>query len=125
MHECKIKNTQFFHRIKYDLKGRSHNKVIYQPTMIQFLVNTNIMKTQNLKVALNHLYIIERLQAFFTFRTSNLITTLTYFLTDNFCPCLRCKLEIPSILQKDRSQISHLVIYSTFATYVYSKLVNR
>ena len=125
MHECKIKNTQFFHRIKYDLKGRSHNKVIYQPTMIKFLVNTNIMKTQNLKVALNHLYIMERLQAFFTFRTSDLITTLTYFLIDNFCPCLRCTLEIHFKQLKDRSQITHLVIYSTFATYVYSKLVNR
>ena len=32
-------------------------------------------------------YVIEKFCDFFTLRTSDLITPLTYVLMDNFCPC--------------------------------------
>ena len=35
------------------------------------------------------LYVIEKFCDFFTLRPSGLITTLTYILMDNFCPCFR------------------------------------
>ena len=55
-------------------------------------MNANIMKTQffhkiiyDLKC---HFYVMEKFCDFFTLRPSDLITTLTYVLMDNFCPCL-------------------------------------
>ena len=49
-------------------------------------MNANIMRTQiihKIKYAL----------IFFTFRSSDLMTTLTYVLMDNFCPCFALKLR--------------------------------
>ena len=55
-------------------------------------MNTNIMKTQffhkiiyDLKC---HLYFMEKFYEVFTLGPSDLITTLTYVLLDNFCSCL-------------------------------------
>ena len=42
-----------------------------------------------LNMTSSHFNVIERFRDFFTFRPSDLITTLTYVLMDNCCPCLR------------------------------------
>ena len=37
-----------------------------------------------------HIYVMEKFSDFFTLWPSDLITTLTYVLMNNFCPCFHC-----------------------------------
>ena len=49
------------------------------------------MKTHKMKYDFkSHFYVMDRIQDFLPFETStlDLITTLTYILMDNYCPCL-------------------------------------
>ena len=48
-------------------------------------MNANIIKTQFFHKC--HSYAIEKFSDFFILTPSDLITTLTYILMDNFCPC--------------------------------------
>ena len=65
---------------------------IYEPSFMKILLMI-ILWRRNFFMALNmtssHINVIERFRDFFTFRPSELITTLTYVLMDYFCPCLR------------------------------------
>ena len=47
-------------------------------------MDANIMKAQFFP----SFYVMEKFCDLFTLRPSDLITTLTYVLMDNFCPCL-------------------------------------
>ena len=44
------------------------------------------------------LYVMEKLCDFLTLRPSDIISTLTYVLMDNFCPCFVYNLIKPGIL---------------------------
>ena len=48
-------------------------------------MNANIMKTEFFHTY--HFYLVENFRDFFNLGVSNLITTSTYVLMDNFCPC--------------------------------------
>ena len=63
-------NTQIFHSIKYDLKGHGWSHKALLDTLF-----------------LAHSFINRFFDDLFTF--SDLITTLTYVLMDDFCPCFR------------------------------------
>ena len=60
------------------------NTFVYRPILMKICMNASIMKTQFEM----HFYVMEKFCVFFTLRPSNLNTTLTYVLIDNFCPCL-------------------------------------
>ena len=55
-------------------------------------MNANLKKTQLVHemehYLKGHFYVMVRFSVYFTFRPSDLITTLTYVLVDNFCLCL-------------------------------------
>ena len=59
--------------------------------MTSKVIGGHIMKTQFFHKRKNdlkcHFYVKEILRDFFIFKPYDLITTLTYVLMDNFCPC--------------------------------------
>ena len=63
---------------------------VYGPILIKICMNANIKKTHfflkyyDLKC---HFYVMEKFCIFLTLRPFDLITSLTYVLMDNFCPC--------------------------------------
>ena len=57
---------------------------VYGPILMKICMNANIMKTQYMTCYVT--FMLWR-SFFFTLRPSDLITTLTYVLKDNFCPC--------------------------------------
>ena len=64
---------------------------VYGPILMKLFMNANIMKTQyNLKCST---FIME-FCIFLNVRLSDLITTLTYILMDNFCPCFRIRFTL-------------------------------
>ena len=67
------------------------SRFVYGPILMKICMNANTIKTQffyeiiyELKC---HFYVMEKFCDFFTLRPSDLITTLTYVLIYNFCPC--------------------------------------
>ena len=81
--------------MKYKLKGHSRpllcqnhsSAFVYGPILMKICMNANIMKTY-VPFMLWRSFVI-----LFTLRPSDLITTLTYVLMDNFYPC-----PFPSLL---------------------------
>ena len=68
-----------------------HRIFVCGPMLIKICMNANIIKTQFF-IKLNMIWNVsfcygEVLWFFVTLRPSNLITTLTYVLMDNLCPC--------------------------------------
>ena len=65
------------------------------------------------KVTKEHFYVIERLRDFFTFRFSDLITTLTYILMDNFCLffLVHRPQEINSLISMEKNYLVYYVIF--------------
>ena len=65
---------------------------VYRPILMKICINANIMKTQYLHRIIYDLkcyfHVMKKDCAFSTLRPSDLITTLTYVLMDNLCPCL-------------------------------------
>ena len=58
---------------------QNHSSIfVYAPILLKICMNANIMNTR---------FFVESLR-FFTLRSSDLNTTLTYVLLDKFCPCL-------------------------------------
>ena len=55
---------------------------VYRPILMKIGMNANIMKTDFFHKC--HFNVMEKLCDFFTLRSSNLITNLTYVLMDNF-----------------------------------------
>ena len=103
-----------FFKMKYDLKGhpRSYkttlcqnysSTLVYRKILIKNCMNANNMKTQYF-----FHYIIYDLKCtfmlwrsfvfFFTLRPSDLNTTLTYVIMDNFCPCFNIYFKILIII---------------------------
>ena len=88
--------TQFFHEMKYDLKGhirpllcQKHSSTfVYGQILMKNFMNANNMKTQfNIfQYDLKCYFMIWRIFVIFY-----LITTLNYALMDNFCPYLNFK----------------------------------
>ena len=85
-----IMKTKIFHKMKYDIKGHPRSyKTASKPKFLftdKIWMNANIMKTHffhkiiyDLKY---HFYVMEKF--------SDLISTLTYVLMENFCPCFKC-----------------------------------
>ena len=59
-----------------------------------------------------HFYVMENFCNLFTLRPSDLNTTLTYFLMDNFCPCLFIiYLVFPTLITSTTIAISFLFIF--------------
>ena len=79
--------------------------------LIEICMNANIMKKQfflKIKYDLKcHVYILEKL---FTLRPFDLVTSLTYVLMDNFCPCYHSAF----ILIKKRKKIETSEDYAHF-----------
>ena len=104
----------------------------HEPILIKMSVNANIMKTQrSLKVILkfkNHLFTILSqlfmdlfwwkfvLNGVFTLRPSDPITTLSYVLMNNFCPCLKY------ILHNLSYYISLKLDYFIFSIFLYNRV---
>ena len=82
--------------MKYDLKGHSRSyKTTFMPKSFwhirlwtDFDMNVNVMKTQYMTWKVTFMFWRSFVFFYFTLRPSDLITTLTYVLKDNFCPCL-------------------------------------
>ena len=63
---------------------------VYEPILMNICMNDNIMKTHFHEIIYDlkgHFYVIRSFVIFFTLQPSDLITTLSYILMDNFCPC--------------------------------------
>ena len=97
--------TQFFHKMKYDLKGhirpllyqKRSRTFVYEPILTKICMNANIMKTHFFLKSIYdlkcHCCIMEEFcNYFFTLRPSDLISTLTYVALNNFHPCFYCLL---------------------------------
>ena len=104
-----IMKKQIFDKMKYDLEGhpRSYNTtkiIIAHSFMDRFLwkfVWMLISWRHNIllyQILLTHFYVMEKFCDFFTLWTSDLSTTLTYVLMDNFSPCLLLSLNINHLL---------------------------
>jgi hypothetical protein len=61
---------------------------------------------------------MEKFCDFFTLRPSDLITTLTYVLMDNFCPCF-------SQVAKKLEEIIKKLLFSHFGGFFKQKLSNK
>ena len=62
---------------------------VYEPILIEICMNVSIIKT-HFFLLINVTFMLWRS---FTLRPSDLITTLTYVLMDNFCPCFNFKFQ--------------------------------
>ena len=54
---------------------------------LNFFFHIHLSTEVWVKVTCHHFYAMERLRGFLTFRFSDLMTTFTYILMDNFYPC--------------------------------------
>jgi hypothetical protein len=88
--------TQFFHKMKYDLKGhprsykttfmQNHSSTfVYGPILMKICMNADIIKMQYMTWIVT--FCFGEVLWIFLLRPSDLITNLTYVLMDNFCPC--------------------------------------
>ena len=119
-------------RHKYDPKGhpRSYKTILcqnhsstlsYGPILMKILISWRQFFHRW------HFYIIEKFCYFFTLRPSDLNTTLTYVLMDNFCPCFHksCKFLVFQIrLKKDMRAILHTYDNQKPIHYTNSKMFN-
>ena len=85
-----IKNVSSFTSYKKTSSLRNSSTFVYEPILMNICLNDDIIKTQFLINCIwteISLLCYGEVLCFFTLRPSDLISTLTYVLLDNFCPC--------------------------------------
>ena len=84
-----ILKKQVFHKIKYVLRGHRRSHKVTFLFKIPLFLRESYQTVYKLKCDLNGrigpIYVDNRLSDLFYFKFSDLITTLTYLLMENFC----------------------------------------